>query len=170
MDIEGYRSAIGLVNGLLGTVHGVFEIKSSAAFNKKAAEIYSQLHILNERLLKLQTEHSALVRQRDDLERKVTEMERWSKNEQLDYELFALPAGTLVYRLKVLGESEDPVYYLCPSCYQKQVKSILQPSEPVNHIDTLKCYTCSVTFLHQAHKQDYGFMSTGRNTDLDGFF
>lgn len=45
------------------------------------------------------------------------------------YELFETPAGSIVYRKDATNPTLEPVHYLCPSCKQKGIKSILQGGE-----------------------------------------
>ena len=57
------------------------------------------------------------------------------------YELWKTPYGTLVYRLKHPATDQEPDHYLCATCKEKGIKSILQ-----GHNDFRQCNVCKSGF------------------------
>jgi len=65
-----------------------------------------------------------------------------ARSEDFDrYELWETPTGSLVYRLKHLANQEEPHHYLCPTCKEDGIKSILQ-----GHEEYRSCTKCETGF------------------------
>lgn len=78
------------------------------------------------------------------------------------YELWETPAGHTVYRLKEECQDEEPMHYLCPTCKENGIRSILQ-----GHEDAKQCSSCSTGYQF---REASSFRATGRQRDpLDGY-
>lgn len=80
------------------------------------------------------------------------------------YELWETPAGQTVYRLKALENDEEPLHYLCPTCKEKGIKSILQ-----GHDEAKACTDCDVWFRFQKDKIVVATARRSRSTWLDDY-
>ena len=56
----------------------------------------------------------------------------------------------LAYRIKEAHRGLEPPHYLCPACYQKREKAILQPHEWSMGNPTLECPVCELK-IDRAH-------------------
>lgn len=125
---------------------GLIALKTDAAVSSKAVELNRVIFDVQQQLFSSQTERTALQSRIRELEAEVMKLENW-KNEQQRYELKELAPGTLVYRLKPTMENGEPVHDLCPHCYQKGVKSILQKNGVDRHHHSWLCPDCKTIFL-----------------------
>ena len=65
-----------------------------------------------------------------------------ARSEDFDrYELWETPTGSIVYQLKKMGDQEEPHHYLCPTCKEGGIKSILQ-----GHEEYRSCPKCETGF------------------------
>ncbi|WP_310619719.1 hypothetical protein [Flexibacterium corallicola] len=62
------------------------------------------------------------------------------------YELWETPAGQHVYRLKEQAAKEESTHYLCPTCKEDGIKSILQ-----GHQSSKGCQRCQAWFDFRGH-------------------
>ena len=88
----------------------------------------------------------------------VDEIERWKRN----YVLAETPMGELVYRKKEGAETGEPAHDVCPACFEKDQKRILQPRGSV-----LQCDDCKANYRA---KQDSGGAVVRTRNRLDGLF
>ncbi|KZL25747.1 hypothetical protein [Pseudovibrio sp. Ad37] len=82
-------------------------------------------------------------------------------NDFARYELWETPAGQTVYRLEEQTDHKEPMHYLCPTCKEKGVKSILQ-----GHDESKQCTSCDVWFRYEKARI---VAATGRSDKLDGY-
>lgn len=62
------------------------------------------------------------------------------------YELVEIANAGLVYVLKVSERGHEPKHYLCPVCFPKGKRSILQPKIlPAYDINQLNCFECKLS-------------------------
>ncbi len=89
---------------------------------------------LREKISELQMAHaelSSLYLAEKQITMKLTEENAQIKMFALqskDYEIYTTDAGSTVYRLKVLPDSDIKTHYLCAHCFQRREISILQPT------------------------------------------
>lgn len=105
------------------------------------ARLEASIDLLNQ----LNTAHqgySALAKEKELLEAEVLKLKDM-KAELSRYELKQLPPGTLVYALKETDQRGEPSHYICPTCYQRGKKSLLQEGEKINGQTPLKCHECA---------------------------
>ncbi|HBR7873733.1 TPA: hypothetical protein MHQ07_03285 [Klebsiella pneumoniae subsp. pneumoniae] len=164
MDITGFTSLFDSVKAVKDVVKAASDMKTNVAINEKATEIYSYLNDVQEKLMALQIEHMTMARLKDDLERQVVQLTEWNQDKQ-HYALTKLPSGALVYQLKPAYQGDEPVHQLCPNCYQKQVKSIIQFHGYSQWHSVLKCPNCSAEFFNE--RQDMKCYSVGRRSSFD---
>lgn len=97
---------------------------------------------LLDRLLRLQTEQIAMKAAILELDQEQRRIDRF-QTEAVRYALVKTEQGSLVYELKDSHANGEPPHCLCASCYEKQIKSILQP---IAH-NTLTCGQCGGKFF-----------------------
>ncbi|KZL17332.1 hypothetical protein [Pseudovibrio sp. Ad37] len=85
-------------------------------------------------------------------------------NEFARYELWETPAGQTVYRLKEQTNHKEPMHYLCPTCKEKGVKSILQ-----GHEEARQCTSCNVWFRFEKARVVAAAGSSNISNILDGY-
>jgi hypothetical protein len=98
---------------------------------------------LQEQILSAQGQQSALIERIQALETEVAFFERWDGEKQR-YELKQLGHhGVFAYLLKKSEQAIEPAHWICPDCYEKHRKSILQQvSRMPGRADVRVCQTC----------------------------
>lgn len=80
------------------------------------------------------------------LKAKLTEFEDWEA-EKNRYQLTDFGSGTYAYRLKQEMANNEPIHRLCPNCFQKKIKSILQfRHRSSSEQDIYNCPNCEQCF------------------------
>lgn len=92
---------------------------------ERTSELLNILLAVQTNAIAVQTNHHALLKEKDDLDKKMMEFKNWSKTER-QYELKEIASGTFVYGYKKPAESAKPDHWLCPKCFQEKNAHILQ--------------------------------------------
>ncbi len=100
---------------------------------------------LLEKLIGMETAHSALRERLRELEKELAHYETWDAEKER-YELVEFPGKVLIYALKKTGSNSDPLHYICPNCYQDHKKSLLQGKKYPSGIHALECQRCDGKF------------------------
>ena len=111
-------AGLGLFKTMLDTANGLKEMNDAAVRN--AAVIELQSHILT-----AQANQSALIEEIRQLNERVAQFDAWQAEKQR-YELKDFGGGTFAYSLKPDRADGDPAHNICPACYEKRQRSILQ--------------------------------------------
>jgi hypothetical protein len=109
-----------------------------------AAAINAAVIELQDQILAAQTNQLELLDQRRALEGKLIGLETWNAEKQR-YELKTLRDGAPVfaYALKDVMAAGEPPHFICPDCYQRAVKSILnQVTRAPGMCRVQICQTC----------------------------
>lgn len=124
------------------------DAKQVGVLNEKVTEIQDTLLVAQNDALhaqQVQSKQSARIR---ELEQTIEEFEDW-ESERARYTLVdaGQVGGVFVYLLLEEAAHEDePTHYICPACYQKRVKSILQRDKVQGTRKSL-CPECGSSFL-----------------------
>ena len=95
---------------------------------------------LQDRLFTLQQENAALHETIKEKEAEIAEKENW-KDTETRYKLTDIGFGAKAYAYKGTVGDDTPAHYICPICYEKRKKSILQAVGCFGG-QTLKCFLC----------------------------
>ncbi|ECD4943428.1 hypothetical protein ACFLJF_005845 [Salmonella enterica] len=148
-DFSGFFSAI---KDSLEALKKAYDLKQSIAIDQAVNKVYEQLNSLQEQLIMQRSRHDAISREKDAIERELINLKQHLQDAER-YELHQLEAGGIVYRVKPGYESGQPLHYWCASCYDQQIKSVLQPGIPKNGHNVLHCNNCNSTILSERNKQ-----------------
>lgn len=96
--------------------------------------------------LTAQSDQFTLLQQIRELERRVADFEAW-ETEKKRYELVELFGRSLAYVVKESMRGAEPLHYLCPTCYQKRQKSLMQGITAIG-MRSLKCHACELIIEH----------------------
>ena len=139
LAISGALTSLKTANDLLGALIGAKEAESVRG---EVVKCLGQVIAAQRDCLAAQEAHSALLKQKDELERKVVELEDWGR-EKARYELQDAGLGQLAYTLKEAMQGGEPRHHLCPNCYASGRKSILQPFD--GYLSRyLNCHACKL--------------------------
>ena len=113
----------------------------------------------------IQAKANELENEKFELTKKIQEYEAWTKLENL-YELKELSAGRLVYGYKKNELNCEPFHLLCPSCFSKKRKSILQNFGITDKGIRYGCHDCKFEIYDPTQKKPIPtFMHDNSGTD-----
>jgi hypothetical protein len=149
-----------LAAGLIGTV--TTSLKSILDLTRKPnpdiAEVKALAADAIDKLLEAKTVQMDMQQRLVDLENELRKRNGF-RDQAERYVLERSELGGLYYTLKSADETGEPPHDLCASCFEDEVKAVLQP---VN-FNTLKCPKCSSTVLKPDGRSEarYGKIRTG---------
>ena len=154
MDLTGFSKIVENVKTAISTVKQVVDLRNDYELHKATHQLLTTLDGVRNQLTSLQSEYATMQRSKDDMEKKLVELIQW-KEDKARYELAKLPSGTLVYRLKTEYQDVEPAHDLCPRCYNKNVKSVLQFGGYKDSHSTLQCLNpdCGAVVLNERQEQ-----------------
>ncbi|HDL5082554.1 TPA: hypothetical protein PXD62_006245 [Pseudomonas aeruginosa] len=160
------------IAGAYGGIKAATDITQSMLTLKtdttKVVELNGVLLGLQSQLNSAHADQTTLTRRIGELEAEIAQFKRWEQEKER-YQLHQTEAGGLVYRIKPEVQGTEPLHYICADCYQKAVKTILQPGDE-GYYKVLKCHPCGSSVRAQRIESSATMvMSTGRRTDWDGY-
>ena len=155
MDITIIKTALDAAKGAFSAAKVIQQLSKDTAVNAAVIEIQQSLLSLQEMMLSAQEQILGLMGERDSARRELAESRGW-EDTQSRFELFVPIEGTMVYRLKAVHAAVEPMHYLCPICFEKKVKVILQMPSPANLI--YGCKACEAEFWFHP-PPDYNYAS-----------
>lgn len=131
MDLTSIGTAISLAGEGIGCVNGAATaanklrqlLKGGKADQTELAAL--TLDVFNQLIDAKQAQTSVLDRLHE-LERQMIALEEFDRQAQR-YTLVTTRGGALVYQLDPAQAKDEPAHYLCPDCFGKKQRSILQP-------------------------------------------
>jgi|SRR5215469_10846964 len=134
--LTAFQTAKNIAQSMIG-------LRDAAAFQSKMIEFQSAILDAQSAAFAANDERSALIEKVSQLEKRVAEIEAWETEKQR-YELKALGNhGVFAYALKGDAQNAEPPHHICPDCYQKGEKSILQQvTRFPGHTDVRLCQRC----------------------------
>jgi hypothetical protein len=131
----------------ISAIKSAFDIAKGLKDIDDAARRNAAIIELQEKILTAQQAQSELIEKIRELEHKVAVFENWETEKQR-YALTDFGGGTFALVLKPDKANGEPVHRLCPTCYEKGQKSILQ-FEFVSSLsgrEKWKCHACNSEF------------------------
>lgn len=143
---------------------GLYLINSAKERNEAVAKIIEILRAVQDDALAMQEKHSLLLREKDELIKKISEFEKWQETEG-QYELKELAPGVPVYAYKKTDKTTEPMHLLCANCFSKKQKGHYVQSE-IRHSGThYKCLNCDKEIIDYSHKRPLP-----PSQDISGFY
>ena len=146
---QSFQSIIGGLQTLTSLTRKAEQQGLSDEFTKElnSAVINMQSAVMDAQSMTLeaQGEQSRLIARVVELEEELKQKVNW-EGEKARYELTTW-GGNHVYQLREdLKQDSEPTHFLCPTCYENGVKSILQAFNWDNRPHT-RCLRCAQDFL-----------------------
>jgi hypothetical protein len=140
MVVAETLAGLGAIKSAFDIAKGLKDIDDTARRNAAVIE-------LQEKILSAQQAQSALVEHIRELEHKVVGFENWEAQKKR-YALTDFGGNTFAYVLKQEAANGEPPHRLCPNCYEKRQKAILQFEfvSSVSGREKWKCGTCDKEF------------------------
>ncbi len=150
------------LSALLAAIPGLAkagaEIAASADANQRNAQLIEfQKSLINANYLiaSVQAQNASLAQEKNDLKQEIVRFENWQA-ESARYQLHKIESGIVTYALREAMANGEPPHWLCPSCYGKREKSILNRIGRTNTMDHhYKCLCgCELVIFHR-HSPSY---------------
>ncbi|ETD85757.1 hypothetical protein ACTTAF_06340 [Rhodobacter capsulatus] len=167
--LETISALVAVGTSTLGLTKSATETAQSlkALFDKPEVDATATKQLISDlldRLISLQTAQIAMHGTIRDLEQEQRRVEKFEAD-AVRYALTKTEQGALVYELKPEHAQTEPPHCICATCYQKQVKSILQPVAR----NTLGCHVCGGKFFKPDGQGSGILVGRVRRPDFDGF-
>ena len=102
-------------------------------------DLYDKILELQTGLLTTQTSYFALINENNELKQELNKIRGWEL-EKSKYKLTEISEGTFIYLYQNSNDSNEPTHAICPNCYSKNIKSILQKVPNTNN--KYRCPSC----------------------------
>lgn len=146
VDAIAISGAITSLKACFEITKGIMELRDDATIKAKVTELLGEIASAQESALRSQERQYELIHKVQELEQRIADMETWG-SEKDRYNLVDFGGGTFAYLLNPDLSNGEPSHRLCPHCFQKNEKSILQfVSKTVMSQDRYDCPSCKHEF------------------------
>lgn len=130
------------------------ELRDSTAFIVEVGKLNAQIVDAMNSIFAIQQDRATLVDRVERLEKQIIQMEDWEA-EKARYEMKAVPGSAVIaYCVKEDEDIGEPAHWLCPTCYQRAKKSILQPETRFpGRSSVLVCHECKAELYVSGARQ-----------------
>ena len=158
---------VGEVIAGLGAIKTAFDIAKGLKDINDATTRNAAIIELQEKILSAQAAQSGLVESIHDLKKEVAGFEKWDAEKER-YVLTDFGGNTFAYALKREAANSEPAHRICPNCYERRQKSLLQfRGRDAFQRDMYECHGCKTEFTFGIrHERN---LSTRARTDYDLF-
>jgi hypothetical protein len=112
-DFSAFVASIGALSNFAKGLQSVHDEKQ---IFEATSDLRERIFAIQSDALTLQENHSSLLKQKDELEKKLMEFDKW-ENTASQYSPHKFPSGAIVYAPNESNKSPQPEHYLCPRCY-----------------------------------------------------
>jgi hypothetical protein len=138
----------------------MINIRDANVMQTKIFELTREIMAAQSYAVEAQAAQSELLNRVRQLEEEKAKLETWNA-EKGRYELKAIVPGVTVYALKEGMEGGEEPHYLCPTCYNRGQKSILQrENRSVGRVVMQVCHECDTELIESG--QWFGEKPKGR--------
>jgi hypothetical protein len=137
--IPEFTAAIALVGQAIKTAGNVVATTSDLKTKEAIASLQNGILDLQAKVFAAQAKYQELADAKREAEEKLRESEKW-ESEAARYQLTDLAQGISVYALKPDQMRGESMHFICPHCFQRKQKSILQ--RPSTDRSNYVCHEC----------------------------
>ncbi|EES0090870.1 hypothetical protein AAC941_000044 [Escherichia coli] len=135
-----------------GALKGAVDLAKEVNALQVDYNVKSKTIDLLDKLIDARTGQFALTELLNEAKQRIVELESllekkqdWD-SEKMNYEMYHPITNTVVYVLKPTDDPEFKPHYLCTTCYESGMKSILQYHTSNAAYKILKCHKCSAEY------------------------
>ncbi|ACA57723.1 TPA: hypothetical protein RQ837_006418 [Pseudomonas aeruginosa] len=163
--MDWIAGAYGGIKAATDITQSMLTLKTDAAVTTKVVELNGVLLGLQSQLNSAHADQTTLTRRIGELEAEIAQFKRWEQEKER-YQLHQTEAGGLVYRIKPEVQGTEPLHYICADCYQKGIKTILQPCFDGCY-KALRCHPCK-SVVHAEKIPDSGLTHVSQYDPFSG--
>lgn len=158
MDMGMLMGALGSLKSANDIAKGMLTIRDAAMLNDAAITLQQKIIDAQSTILSAQEERSNLLARIRELEGQLSEKRKWDE-ETSRYELRDYGSGTYAYHLRAELAAGEPDHRLCPTCFSRGTKSVLQfRYKSSNQQDIFDCRSCNTEFfLGERREAEQGY-------------
>ena len=165
IDMGTIASTIGSIKTAGEIAKGFLDLKEATAFQGKVIELQGVIMAAQTSALAAQSDQFTLLNQVRELETKMAKLEAWEAQKKR-YSLKDFGGGTFAYELKEAERAGEPIHRICPACYEKGHRSILQFDYRTSSAqDRYKCPGCKTDFEFGVRQQSQPRSARGSSSD-----
>jgi hypothetical protein len=120
-------------------------LRDAALLQGKVIELQQVILAAQSSALTAQSDHFALMQRIRELEEEKAKLEGWEE-ERRRYTLKDYGEHTFAFELKPEAANGEPIHRLCPTCFERGRKSILQFTNKIHGQDVYNCPSCEKRF------------------------
>jgi hypothetical protein len=129
VDMAMISGAMTAFKAVRESAKALVTIHDASVIRAKVIELNTQITTAQESALSALSDQFSLLERIGDLEKQVTEFEKWETQKQ-KYELKIVARGATVYALKESEYGSEPPHWICTTCYQQRKNSVFQYAGP----------------------------------------
>ncbi len=125
MTGQEIAAAVSSIKVAIDIIKGINALNVDVAVKQRVSELYDAIISVQTGMLTLQSEYQVLLQANQEFEKKLMELDDWSKTEK-QYDLYKTTVGSIVRVPSANHPSPEPLHWLCANCFNKKIRSILQ--------------------------------------------
>lgn len=138
---EPLTALLAAIPGLASAGAAIAKASGENERNSQLIEFQKVLIQANSSIAAVQIQNAALLRDKDDLEKKIVGMENWEREKQR-YSLVTILDGALAYAAKESMSQGEAPHWLCTNCFNGGKKVILNTVDGARGFSMLVCPSC----------------------------
>src|ERR1043165_4290532 len=143
VDMTAIAGVAGSLNSAGQILKALLGMNIDHEVRAKVAELQGEIISAQSAALSSLAERAALLSRVEELEAEIRAGRSWEA-EASRYELQQFPAGPQAYALIPEKANGEPIHKLCPACFQKRKKSIMQPITAPGEGEVVDCPDCKL--------------------------
>jgi len=154
MDMSAIAGAFTSLRASIEIARAIKDIDDANLIRTKVSELTDQIIDAQQSTLKAQMEQAELMERVRTLEAEIAKLKAWDK-EKGRYGLKEIQPGLFVYGLKAGEERDEPPHSLCPTCFNRGQKSILQQEMRMPGRMTVQvCHECGTDLIEAGFREE----------------
>jgi hypothetical protein len=146
-DISAIASFATSVRAAVEITKAMKDVRDANLIQTKVFELTREIMAAQSYAIEAMATQSALLNRIRELEEEKAKLETWNA-EKSRYELKSIQTGVTIYALKEGMESGEDHHYICPTCYNRGQKSILQQETHIPGMVVMQvCHECGTELV-----------------------
>jgi hypothetical protein len=154
VDITAIASIATSLRSAAEITKAMKDVRDANLIQTKTFELTREIMAAQSYALEAMATQSDLLTSKRELEEKISKLETWN-TEKGRYHLKSIQTGVAVYALKEGMENGEEPHYLCPTCYNRGQKSILQrESHAMGRAVMQVCHECGTELIEEGQRYE----------------
>jgi hypothetical protein len=129
VDLIAIGQGLNALKGASDLIKIIVGLRDSAKLLETTVDLNQQILSAQKALADAQTEQATLVETIRQREEEIARLKTWETEKQR-YRLIEVAPGALAYVVKPQAQGSEPEHLICPTCYERAQKSVLQAKSP----------------------------------------